>query len=194
MISPRKYSLGRRREAAERTRSTILAAARDLVTELGRDSSLGKVAERAGVSRITVYNQFGSKAGLFEALSSGARPTFRGPAHEHDSDPREQLRMRIAQACATWAADPALYRHLQEHSPWPGDGSDVDRGLAQELAAGDHLRPGCSIREAEDVIGILTSFQAFDRLHQGGRRSPASVAEILTRMAVSAVLAWGPNA
>jgi AcrR family transcriptional regulator len=188
-VSPRNYSLGRRQAAVDRTRSTILAAARDLVTELGRDSSLGKVAERAGVARITVYNQFGSKAGLFHALTSGARPTFERPADEHDSDPREQLRSRIAQASATWAADPALYRRLQEHGLWAGEDSEVDRRLAQDLAAGDHLRPGCSIKEAEDVIGILTSFEAFDRLHKGGRRSPSVVAEILARLAASALLA-----
>jgi len=188
-VSPRNYRLGRRREAVDRTRSTILAAARDLVTEHGAHSSLGKVADRAGVSRITVYNQFGSKARLIAALSAGARPAHAGQEAEPDANPRERLKSRIAQACAAWAADPALYRRLQEHGSWAGEDSELDRKLAEELAAGDQLRPGCSIKEAEDVIGILTSFPAFDRLHKGGRRSPAAVADILARMAASALLA-----
>jgi AcrR family transcriptional regulator len=184
----RSYRLGRRQAAVDRTRSTILAAARDLLTALGPGSSLGKVAERAGVSRITVYNHFGSKALLFQALAAGARPNDAGPLAANHATPREQLKSQIAQACATWAADPALYRRLFEHGSWSEEDPERDRTLAEALASADQLRPGCSIKEAEDVIGILTSFQAFDRLHKGGRRSPAAVGEILTRMAASAVL------
>ncbi len=189
-MSPRAYRLGRRQEAVGLTRSTILAAARDLVTELGHDFSVGKVAQRARVSRITLYNQFGSKAGLLEALTADARASHATPPVGHDPDGRTQLRSRIGHACATWAADPSLYRRLQEHAAWAGEDSEHDRSLTERLAAGDQLRPGCSIKEAEDVIGIVTSFQAFDRLHKGGRRSPSAVAEILTRMA-SGVLSLG---
>lgn len=184
----RSYRLVRRQAAIDRTRSTILAAARDLLTELGPGSSLGKVAERAGVSRITVYNHFGSKAQLFQALAASARPNDAGWLAANDATPRERLKSRIAQACATWAADPALHRRLYEHGSWAGEDPEPDRMLAEALAAADQLRPGCSIKEAEDVIGIVSSFQAFDRLHKGGRRSPAAVGEILTRMAASAVL------
>jgi len=193
-MSGRSYQLGRRRAAVDQTRSAILAAARDLLTEAGPGSSLGKVAEHAGVSRITVYNQFGSKAKLFEALAAAARSNVMRHAAARDVAPREQLKSRIAQACTAWAADPALYRRLHQHVSWAGEDAELDRKLAEDLAAGDQLRPGCSIKEAEDVIGILTSFEAFDRLHKGGRRSPTAVAEILTRMAASTVLIQGPNA
>ena len=44
-----------------------------------------------------------------------------------------------------------------------------------------------SLKEAEDVIAVLTSFAAFDRLHQDGRRSTAAVIEILMRMAGSII-------
>lgn len=186
-MSPRAYRLGRRREAVDRTRSIILAAARDLVSELGPDSSVSKVAERAGVSRITVYNRFGSKARLLQALAADARPT-RARTVERGPDAHAQLKSRISQACAIWSANPALYRQLQGHGSWAGEDFELDRALAEALAAGDQLRPGCSIKEAEDVIGILTSFHAFDRLHKDGRRSPSAVAEVLTRMA-SGVLA-----
>jgi AcrR family transcriptional regulator len=193
-VSPRAYRLGRRRDAADRTRSTILAAARDLVTELGPGSSVGKVAERAGVSRITIYNQFGSKTRLLQALTADARPTHAMPDKETDSNPRERLRSRIAQACASWAANAALYRRLQEHGSWSGEDSELDRTLAEQLGADDHLRPGCSIKEAEDVIGILTSFQAFDRLHKGGRRSVSGVADVLMRMAAGMLAQGHPYA
>lgn len=178
-MAARQYSGARRRAQAEQTRSRILAAAREVVAELGPESSLSEVAERAGVSRITIYNQFVSKAGLLEALAAGASSEPNGtPAAALDD-----LALRIEQACAGWAADPDLYRQLQglgrEH---PGQ-AQLNRALAEHLAAADRLRPGCSVREAEDVIGILTSFPAFDRLHKGGRRPSSAVAEILLRMA-----------
>lgn len=177
------YRLGRRQQGVDQTRSGIVSAARELIAELGPGFSLGKVAARAGVSRITVYNQFGSRAGLINALAAESRPGVHPAPPEPASEPRDELKRRVSQACATWAVDPGLYRHLQGHAGWAPLESGADRALAESLAGADQLRAGCSIKEAEDVIGILTSFPAFDRLHQGGRRSPSAVAEILVRLA-----------
>jgi AcrR family transcriptional regulator len=181
-MAAREYRLGRRQAEVDRTRNRILAAARELVSELGPQSALGKVAQRAGVSRITVYNQFRSKAGLLDALSaeSGRRPAD-GARGDTATDPREDLKLRIDHACASWAADSRLHRQLEGRTQ--RERSDDDHALAERLAANDCIRPGCSIKEAEDVIGILTSFPAFDRLHNEGRRSVAGVSEILLRMA-----------
>lgn len=187
-MSPRGYRLGRRQGEIDRTRSAILSAARELVAEHGPGSSVGKVAERAGVSRITVYNQFGSKERLLEALAAGIGPRTDTSVADSDSDPRDELRRRIEQACAAWSAQPGLYRRLDAHHRLKGEDSPHDSALAGRLASHDGLRPGCSVKEAEDVIGILTSFAVFDRLHKGGRRTPSAVAEILMRMA-GAILA-----
>jgi hypothetical protein len=88
------------------------------------------------------------------------------------------LRSFVATAVAHWATDPPLFRRVPE-PPVP------THELASRLAAEDRLRPGCSLKEAEDVIAVLASFAAFDRLHQDGRRSTAAVTEILMRMAGS---------
>src|SRR5258708_18898718 len=121
-MASRKYRLGPRRQAdVDRTRSSILAAARELVSEHGPDSSVGKVAELAGVSRITIYNQFGSKAGLLETLFTEAGPQPAGtPVVEPGADPADDLRRRIQQACAAWAANPRLYRQLAGNAPRAG--------------------------------------------------------------------------
>lgn len=177
----RPYRLGRRQATVDDTRSAILTAARAVVAEAGANPALGAVARRAGVSRITVYNRFGSKAGLIEALRLELSPRPASSAGGPPDDPREQLRARIASACSAWAGDPDLHRQLQ--APGAPVESPVDRALAERLAAGDQLRAGCSIREAEDAIGLLTSFPAFDRLHRGGRRPAAMVADILMRLA-----------
>ena len=180
-MTARAYRLGRRQVEAGRTRSRILAAARDLVSELGPEASVELVARRAGVSRITIYNQFGSKSGLLEVLSTQARPVSGDvPPGIPGAGSSDELRLHIEQACAAWAKDPRLYRQLAVRTS--GERSDQDHALAERLAAQDRLRPGCSIKEAEDVIGILTSFPVFDRLHKEGRRPPSAVAEILIRM------------
>jgi TetR/AcrR family transcriptional regulator, regulator of autoinduction and epiphytic fitness len=59
----------RRPEIAERSQTAILDAAKALFLELGYDAvSLDQVAERAGVSRQTVYNRFGGKEPMFRAM------------------------------------------------------------------------------------------------------------------------------
>ena len=80
-------------------------------------------------------------------------------------------------------SDPAFYRALPEAAARTDGDRNLDRELASLLAEGDRLRPGCSLKEAEDVIGLVASFAAFDRLHQDGRRSSSAVVEILLRMA-----------
>ncbi|HEV2141315.1 MAG TPA: helix-turn-helix domain-containing protein [Candidatus Dormibacteraeota bacterium] len=173
----RGYRLGRRQASVDQTAHAILAAARDLFQESGgAEVSVAAIARRAGVTRVTVYNRFGSRSALLSALAppDRARPS-------DDSDPRAALRGHLQFACATWAADPALYRHL----PTVADRTDTEtpRRLAEALAAADALRPGCSLKEAQDVISVLGSFAVFDRLHQDGRRTPTAVAEMLMRLA-----------
>ncbi len=185
-MPPRKYELGRRQEAVDRTRAAIVAAARELVAAGGQPAiSVGAVASRAGVSRITVYNRFGSRAGLLRAVADEARRGAILPLAPEPGDPRGRLRQRIAESCALWASDPALFRRLPEEAGVEKEPPGEDRPLAEQLAAADQLRPGCSLKEAEDVIGALTSFPTFDRLHKDGRRSPTAVAEILMRLAAA---------
>lgn len=54
---------------AQEKRELILTAATALFLELGYDrTSLARIAERAGVSRATLFKQFPSKAALFDAI------------------------------------------------------------------------------------------------------------------------------
>lgn len=66
---PRPYTPVERQKAVDAGRDRILTAARELLEGDHMEAfSLDAVARRAGVSRMTVYNQFESKAGLLEAL------------------------------------------------------------------------------------------------------------------------------
>jgi AcrR family transcriptional regulator len=170
----RKYTLGRRQASIDSTAASIVAAARlELERVPAGGLSVGAVARRAGVTRATVYNRFGSRQGLIAALApSAAAPSSTA------GDPRDAVNAYLSSRCALWATNPALYRHLPE-----AEDGGVARTIAEGLASADALRPGCSLREAQDVIATLGSFPTFDRLHQDGRRSAPAVAEILMRLA-----------
>ena len=169
MTATRVYRSARRDSAAGRTRRAILEAVQTLLRDRPDGPTVGAIAKQAGVSRLSVYHHFGSRAGVLDALAGEARPL---------STPTGDLRAVLAAAVGHWAADPALYRRLP-------DALVSMHELATSLAAEDRLRPGCSIKEAEDVIAVLASFPTFDRLHQDGRRSTTAVIEILMRMAGS---------
>jgi AcrR family transcriptional regulator len=170
----RTYRLGRRQPAVDATARSIVNAARQLVQERpSAEVSVAQIARRAGVSRITVYNRFGSRDSLLSSLVAPGTDVA-----SSEGDGREALRRHLVAVCSRWSAEPTLLRNLP---PPPEDGRA--RVLAERLAAQDMLRPGCSLREAEDVIAALSSFAMFDRLHHDGRRPATTVAEVLMRLA-----------
>src|SRR5205814_2040847 len=93
---PRQYRLGRRQELVDRTAQSILSAARDLVSQKPAEAvSVGAIARHAGVSRLTVYQRFGSRSGLLAALAP-----ISAAAEAVEGDPRDALRRHLVQACA----------------------------------------------------------------------------------------------
>ena len=122
----RAYRLGKRQPAVDQTRQRIVSAARDLVAA-GTPLSVGAVARRAGVSRITVYNRFGSRAGLLGSLVRLESPAQVG------GTPREQLLGLLADSCRRWSIEPALHRNLPAPLAVP---DETLRPLAERKAHG----------------------------------------------------------
>src|SRR5262249_20338293 len=117
-MSPRPYRLGQRQTAGEQTRARIVAAARELLAAPGGFSgfTVDAVAAEAGVARRTVYNQFGSKMGLLEALFdelaarglvARLRAAFVRP------EPREALDELIAAFGGFWHSDRVVIRRIR---------------------------------------------------------------------------------
>jgi len=91
----------------KKTRARIISAAnRQLRSAKGLQSlSLESVAAQAGVTRLTVYNQFGSRRGLLEAVFDDV--AFRGglyrlPEALAEKDPRAALARLVAIFCEFW--------------------------------------------------------------------------------------------
>src|SRR6202030_798237 len=123
--------MGARAGRAAATRAAILAATRELVAAGSSPyPTVGEVATRAGLSRLSVYHHFGSHAGLLEALAAENRP----PPHPNaEAGGLEDVQAWIRQACEHWARDPALFRRLPAAAE-PGS-PEQDRQLAQWLPA-----------------------------------------------------------
>jgi AcrR family transcriptional regulator len=95
MAASRTYELKRRAERQEETRRRIVAAAVELHTTLGPSrTTVQAIAEKAGVTRPTVYAHFPDARSLFEACSSHVRATIPppDPTPWHSiADPSERL-------------------------------------------------------------------------------------------------------
>ena len=80
MAPGRTYELKRRAERQEETRRRIVAAAVELHTTLGpARTTVQAIAEKAGVTRPTVYAHFPDARSLFEACSGHVRATIPPP-------------------------------------------------------------------------------------------------------------------
>jgi AcrR family transcriptional regulator len=191
-MSPRPYDVTRRRAASEETRGRMLDAAQALIggrTALS-EFSMEAVAERAGVARMTVYNQFGSRTGLLEGLAdrlAAAGGMARMPSVFREPDPERALRALVEVFVGFWASDRVTLRRLRALGvAFPAEtGVARQRDAWRREAVANLLGRGRTVPSDDtiDVITALTSFETFDGLCVG-RRRPDEVARLLGDLAV----------
>ena len=196
-MTPRPYQLGRRQAAVDRTRARILKAARALLVARGGGAfSIEAVARRARVTRVTVYQRFGSRSKLLEALFDelarqggmwDLADAFRQP------DPQAALERFVTTFARFWTAhrpihrrllalaalDQELERTLRARQEWRRQGLRVIVGRWRERAGGP---AAAAPDETIDALFALTGFETFDLL-AGPTRTPAQVAPIVLRIA-----------
>jgi AcrR family transcriptional regulator len=99
--TPRKYELKQRAEHQEETRRRIVDAAVELHSTLGPSrTTVAAIAERAGVTRPTVYAHFPDARSMFEACSGHVRATTPPPdpgPWESISDPGARLETALTE-------------------------------------------------------------------------------------------------
>ena len=105
-----------RRRAPAASRAKILGAVHDLLaTGAFHASTVEDVADRAGVSRATVYQQFGSRLGLVDAMCEtfDANPALLAlRAAIDEGTPHEALDAFVAHAADFWAAEETALTQL----------------------------------------------------------------------------------
>lgn len=186
--------MGNRRAAVEETRARILAAARELLTSSDRyaEFSIPGVARAADVVRVTVYNQFGSKAGLLEALSDDL--ARHGGLHQlaavvTEGDPAAGIDRFVAVFTGFWQSDRLIIRRLRALAALDPEldkaiaGRDERRhngarALVERLPE-QGRRGGLDTDTAIDVLTELTSFETYDALADGYRTPDQTTALIV---------------
>jgi AcrR family transcriptional regulator len=164
-----------------------------------RDVSLDAVAKRAGVTRLTVYNQFGSRRALLEAVFDDMAE--RGGLHRireamTSPDPQAALQQIVAIFCDFWsvhrgalwrlhaasATDPEFEESLRTRNQRRRHLLSV---LVDRMIEGGAKRPEVAI-ELIDVLFALTSVAFFWELTAGGRKTNA-VCHLIQALAADAV-------
>jgi AcrR family transcriptional regulator len=189
---PRRYRSDVRAKAAGETRERLVAAAAKLLRSNGvARFSLDAVGKEAGVTRLTVYNQFGSRRALLEAVFDD-RAREGGLQRLRDAmavaDPQTGLRRLIEIFCDFWSFDQEAIASL--HRASSGDAefeasikarNERRRGgisvlVARMVERGEVLAE--AVTELTDLLFVLTSFPVFSELTAGGRKKDAACALI----------------
>lgn len=206
-LSPRPYQMTHRQAATDATRERILAAAHELLAaEKFSDFTMEAVARNADVSRLTVYYQFNSKAGLLEALydhiAKRGHMERLSEVFRAGNDPVRTLHDFIAVFAGFWASDRNLIRRLHALAA-------IDPEIAPGLQArNERRRHGLKViveryskvylpltpRQEPvviDTLHMLTSFETFDALAKDGTAFQAAehqeVVEIIRKLADHAI-------
>jgi AcrR family transcriptional regulator len=155
---PRAYAQLGRQVQAGLTRMLVTRSARDLLVEIAQASAftLDAVAARAGVSRATVFNLFGGKPGLLNALFD--EMSHRAGLMDVDAlltqeDSRRALAQYVQAFADFYAAEHVLLKKLRAYAV-------LDADFARLMEA----------REDKRTAGLLF---LVNRLQGGGRATAA---------------------
>ncbi len=177
--SPRKRP-NRRRVSADATRQEILLAARRLFAERGfARTSVADIAEEAGVSIPTIYASVGQKHAIVIALAgsielgigaaetrtlvtTGTDPVEMIAAGTHLNRVLQERFGDILEALRSGASvEPAVAAAVADGSQMHRFGATRLADRLEELGA---LRSGLAVREAADVIALLTDVEIYSTL------------------------------
>jgi AcrR family transcriptional regulator len=192
----RPYTAARRRESVETVDRVLKAAERLIKEDAFHAATMDELAVAAGVSRATVFNRFGSKLGVLEALFTRG---MEGPemAAVQDAlaldDPVAALDAVVEAGCAIWEACGFVVQQLQAVAVLEPDAAalidqqrDEQRadlqGLTRRLAKEGRLRPGLSQTRATATLHMLTSLESFLWLRQGYGLSLRQTRETLAEL------------
>ena len=194
----RSYVSVARTEAAAEKRERVIRAAAQFLREADSITSfsLDAVAKAAGVTRLTVYNQFGSRRGLLEAVFDDIAQRgqlIRLNEAMAEADPLKGLDLLIGIFCDFWGGDPAVARLHDAMAMDPEfaqgllERNERRRRSIEELVArivGQKV-PTAARRDAVDLIFALTSCAMFRML--AGARPVAAVCAIISDAAKAAI-------
>jgi AcrR family transcriptional regulator len=199
-MAPRADVSPVRAARSEAKRQQLLLAAADLLArEPVGQFSLESVARAAGVTRLTVYNQFGSRRGLLEAVFDHlAREgeLTRIPEAMADPDPRRGLDRLVEIFCGFWSANAAAGRLNEAIAADPElalavrERNERRRGAVQALV--DRIAPNAPPQRRQEAIDLIFALMSYP-MWRGLADAPSgpNACEILQRACRAAVEGLG---
>ncbi len=185
-MPPRSYSSAVRDAAANATRQRVVEAAARMLREVESTTqfSMESVAKAAGVTRLTVYKQFGSRRGLLEAVfdenarKGGILRIVEAMQHEN---PRHGLNLAIDILCEFWS-DPSFARLHEAAGTDPEFGEAINernnrRRIALSALVARMQGPANDREAVVDLLFGLTTMAMFRTLLAG--RTWEQVAETM---------------
>ena len=175
VVARRLYTRGRPSRSADSVERVLEAAERLMREDAFHLATMDELAAAAGVSRATVFNRFGSKLGVMQALFTRV---MEGPQMDtirealELEDPVAALEAVIEASCAIWDSSSFIHEQLQAIVVLEPDASalvDQQRkeqradllALARRLSRAGRLRPGLSETRAAAALHMLTSLESF---------------------------------
>lgn len=160
-----------------------MSAVRELLEEGAfHESTVEQVADRAGISRATLYQHFRSRLDLVDAIcdSFAVNPALLEVRQTVElGDPDAAVAETVAASVRFWASEDTVLAQLYgvvAVDPAARDLVDRQRRdrrgemerLARHLRASGSLRPGIGERRAVSLLMLLTSYDAFRELREAG--------------------------
>jgi AcrR family transcriptional regulator len=193
--------LGKRLELSDRKRRNILAAARAQLESNGfLGLTLDALARESGVTRQTIHNLFGTKAGLLEALfdqlaQAGGMHRMREVMQQTDADAVLPAFVKIF--TDFWSKDRLFIRRIHGIAAIdPEFSAAVEARNRRRQAAAARVVDRLAARSGEArmqnktqttaSLYALTSFEFFDTLAESGG-DPNDTAELVLLLARKAV-------
>ena len=198
-MANRPYTAARRRADPESVGRVLEAAERLIRDDAFHTTTMDELAAAAGVSRATVFNRFGSKLGVLQALFARA---MEGPQMDairealEIEDPVAALEAVIGASCAIWEREGYIHEQLQAIVVLEPDASAlIDeqkqeqradlQALVRRLSKAGRLRPGLGEPRAIATLHTLTSLETFLWLRREYGLSLRQTRETITAQAGS---------
>jgi AcrR family transcriptional regulator len=195
LVRTRTYARGR--GTPESVDRVLEAAARLIEEDAFHTATMEELAAAAGVSRATVFNRFGSKLGVLQALFTRGMD---GPEMQSIrealaiDDPVAALEAVIEASCNIWEAYGSVHLQLQairvlepDASALVGEQQAQQRAeiedLIRRLAKAGRLRPRLSQARAAATLHMLTSLESFLWLRRSYALSLRQTRETITELA-----------
>jgi AcrR family transcriptional regulator len=183
VVSYRPYRPRRQTDRTDAMRERIKKAVHDLLSEGSfHTSTVGEVADRAGVARATLYHHFRSRLDLVDAIcetfsENPALARLRETVELPDAD--TALAKTIALTVRFWSSEDPVLRQLYGVAAIdPAAQALVNRQradrrseytrLVHNLRRAHRLRPGLTGQRALNLLLVLSSYDTYRELHEAG--------------------------